>query len=194
MQLVVALMDLLSISSWQQCPNRRLVVRQPCLSVYQVRVHFSWIHRPSRHVSYIAGGANITRNPKVIWEELHQPPPFTAENNYVTVIIGYNAIPHIYPTQTAPSLRRLPPQSNTPIPRSTPLSTPNGIRIQSAVLPRYTFRTDRQADKSYGTMRHRHLDKHPGMTIRLTVCERDATDRPTHVIGDRSISRAADAK
>jgi len=30
--------------------------------------------------------------------------------------------------------------------RPTPLTTPNGIRIQSAVLPQYTFRTDRPAD------------------------------------------------
>jgi len=34
--------------------------------------------------------------------------------------------------------------SNTPIPRPTSLTTPNGIRINSAVLPQYIFRTDRQ--------------------------------------------------
>jgi len=28
------------------------------------------------------------------------------------------------------------------IPRPIPLTTPNGVRIQSAVLPQYTFRTD----------------------------------------------------
>ena len=39
------------------------------------------------------------------------------------------------------SLRRSPPPSNTPIPRPTPFTTPNGIQIQSAVLPQYTFRT-----------------------------------------------------
>jgi len=33
--------------------------------------------------------------------------------------------------------------SNTPIPRPTPLTTPNCIRIQSAVLPQFTF-ADRQ--------------------------------------------------
>jgi len=36
--------------------------------------------------------------------------------------------------------------SNTPIFRPTPLTTPNGIRIQSAVLPQYTFRTHTQTD------------------------------------------------
>jgi len=37
--------------------------------------------------------------------------------------------------------------TNTPIPRLTPLTTPNGIRIQSAILPQYTFWTERQSDK-----------------------------------------------
>jgi len=34
--------------------------------------------------------------------------------------------------------RRSPPKSNTPIPSPTPLTTPNGIRILSAVLPLLT--------------------------------------------------------
>ena len=54
--------------------------------------------------------------------------------------------------------------SNTPVLRPTPLSTPNGIRIQSAVLPHYTFRTDRRTDTQ--------------------------TDRPTDGIGNRSVRRA----
>jgi len=33
--------------------------------------------------------------------------------------------------------------SNTPIPQSTPLTTPKGIQIQSAVLPQYTFWTNK---------------------------------------------------
>jgi len=37
--------------------------------------------------------------------------------------------------------------SSTPIPRPILLITPNGIRIQSAVLPQYTFRSDRQTDR-----------------------------------------------
>ena len=36
--------------------------------------------------------------------------------------------------------------SNTPIPRPTPLTVPNGIRIQSVVLPQYTFRTYQPTD------------------------------------------------
>jgi len=35
---------------------------------------------------------------------------------------------------------------NTLLPRPTPLTTPNGTGIQSAVLPQYTFRTDRSTD------------------------------------------------
>jgi len=53
--------------------------------------------------------------------------------------------------------------SNTPIPQPTPLTNPNSIQIQSAVLPQYTFRTDRQTDWP--------------------------TDWPTHVIGDNSVRR-----
>jgi len=61
-------------------------------------------------------------------------------------------------TATSPSMITTP--SYTPIPRLTSLTIPNGIRIQLAVLPQYTFRTDR----------HRH------------------TDRPTDRIDDSSIT------
>jgi len=36
------------------------------------------------------------------------------------------------------------------IPRPTPLATTNGSRIQSAVLPQYTFRTDRHTYRHMG--------------------------------------------
>jgi len=58
----------------------------------------------------------------------------------------YNATPHIY-TKIAPTPWTITTPSNTPIPRLTPFTIPNGIRIHSAVLPQYTFRTDRQTDK-----------------------------------------------
>jgi len=32
------------------------------------------------------------------------------------------------------------------MPKPTPLTTPNDIGIQSAILPQYTFRTDRPTD------------------------------------------------
>jgi len=38
-------------------------------------------------------------------------------------------------------------QSNMPIPRPTPLSTQNGIQIQSAIFPQLTHQTDRQTDR-----------------------------------------------
>jgi len=59
--------------------------------------------------------------------------------------------PHLPPKLPLP-LWRSSPQSNTLIPRLTPLTTPNGIQIQSAILPQYTLRspdkpTDRPIDR-----------------------------------------------
>jgi len=83
--------------------------------------------------------------PKVIWEQTRRKVP-----------IGYNGTPH--PQNSFPKLplpvRLSPPPSNTPIPRPTPLTIPNGIRIHSAVLPQYTFWTDRPTD--------RHTDQQMG--------------------------------
>jgi len=58
-------------------------------------------------------------------------------------LIGYNGTSQIHP-KTAPSHSTITTPSNTPIPCPTPLTTPNGIRIQSAVLPQCTFRTHTQ--------------------------------------------------
>jgi len=60
-------------------------------------------------------------------------------------------------------------QSNTSIPRPTPLTTPNGIQIQSAVLPQYTLRTDRQTDRQTDTQTDR------------------PTDQPTDGLGNKSV-------
>jgi len=50
------------------------------------------------------------------------------------------------PTKSPLLLRRYPPLSNTPIPRPTSLTNPNGIQIQSAVF--FTIHPpDRQSDK-----------------------------------------------
>jgi len=87
----------------------------------------------------------ITSPPKVIWEK--------------RVAAPHGGRPQFTP-KCAPSLRRSQPSSNAAIPQPTPLTNPNGIRIQSAILPQYTFRADRQ------------------------------TDRPTLGIGDRSVIRA----
>jgi len=66
-------------------------------------------------------------------------------------------------TKTAPALRRSSPPSNTPIPRLTPPTTPNGIRIQSAVFSQFTHWTDRQTYRQTGsaTRLYQHL---------LTLC------------------------
>jgi len=49
-------------------------------------------------------------------------------------------------SKTSPSLRAYGPPSNTAIPWPTPLTTANGIRIQSAVLPQFTLQTDSRTD------------------------------------------------
>ena len=60
-------------------------------------------------------------------------------------------------TQNYPFLfdDRHPHLIHRPVPRPTPLTTPNGIRIRSAVLPQYTFRTDRHTDRPTDTT-HTH--------------------------------------
>ena len=49
-----------------------------------------------------------------------------------------------------------PALSNIPTPRPTPLTIPNGIWIQSAVLPQYTFWTDWQTDRQTDRPTHTH--------------------------------------
>ena len=100
----------------------------------------------------------------------HGPIPLTTPNNssigsHISTQlhnkgpIGYNGTPEIHP-QNCPFLSTITTPSNTPISWPTPFNIPNGIQIQSAVLPQYTFRT------------HRH------------------TDRPTHETDDRFTSLA----
>ena len=54
--------------------------------------------------------------------------------------IGYNRTPQIH-LQNCPFPTTISTPLNTPIPRPTPLTAPNGIQIQSAVLPQYIFWT-----------------------------------------------------
>ena len=86
-----------------------------------------------------------TKNPNVIWEE---PRRHTSRQSITTQRsprwLQWDA-PHL-PSKWPLLLQRSPPPCNTPIPRPTPLTTPNGIQIQSAVLPQYTLRTDRPTD------------------------------------------------
>jgi len=74
--------------------------------------------------------------PKVIWEECFALAQLC---NKVPITMGR---PKFAP-KTAPYSLTIATPSNTPIP--WPLTIPNGIRIQSAVLPQYTIRTDRWA-------------------------------------------------
>jgi len=65
-------------------------------------------------------------------------------------LIGYNRTLQIHSQNCPFPFLRSPPPSNTPIPGQTPLTIPNGVRIQLAVLPQYTFWTDRQTHKLVG--------------------------------------------
>ena len=59
------------------------------------------------------------------------------------ITVGYNGTPEIH-LKTAPSPLTITTPSNTPSRRPTLLTILKGIRIQSSVLPQYTFQTDRQ--------------------------------------------------
>jgi len=97
-------------------------------------------------------------------------PALKAENNYATnsplVSMGcYTYTPKTTPSQalalwlngppckwsgvewTTPSPSTSPPSSNTPIPRLTPLTTSNGIQIQSAIFSQFTHRTNQNTER-----------------------------------------------
>jgi len=61
------------------------------------------------------------------------------ENNYATKT-------HL-PPKLPLLLQRSPLLSKTLIPWLTPLTTPNGIHIQSAVFPQFTYRRDRETNR-----------------------------------------------
>jgi len=93
--------------------------------------------------------------------------PKVIADERVDVPIGYNGKP-----QNSLLLRRSPPPSNIPIPRSTPLTTHNGTRIQSAVLPQHTFRTYRQRDRSTHGISDRSIPR--ALTLYYTDSKRRA--------------------
>ena len=98
-------------------------------------------HPPQRHLH-----TTTTRNPQCNLGRAASP-PLTAENNYATKspLGQWDALRS--PQKLPLSFRRSPPPCNTPIPRPIPLTIPNGILIQSSVLPQFTRRTDRQTDR-----------------------------------------------
>jgi len=96
------------------------------------------------------------REPHLIHECLGRPhlsPQTTARS--------LHALPHNYATnsplvtmgcpkfttKTAPSPLTITTPSNISIPQLTPLTTPNNIWIQSAILPQYTLWTERPTDR-----------------------------------------------
>ena len=69
-------------------------------------------------------------------------PPLTAQNNYARRFPKVTMWRSTFTPKLPLSLRRYPPPSNTPIPWPTSLTIPNGIQVQSAVLPQYILQTD----------------------------------------------------
>jgi len=77
---------------------------------------------------------------------------FTSSQLCNKVPIGYNGTPKIHPQNCPfPSTITTPP--NTPIPRPTPLTTPNDIQIQSAICHNMLCgQTDRPTDRWFRRM------------------------------------------
>ena len=94
------------------------------------------------------------KNPNLIWEE-HVA--FAQLHNNVSN--GFNGTPHIY-FRNCPSPSTITTPFNVPIPRATPLTTPNGIQIHSAVC--------------HSSLSVQHTDRH---TYRLTVSDALKTRR-----------------
>jgi len=123
------------------------------------RIHFSY---KIRHWNYWANGAKRPQNPPLL--EARGPPCNTGwpHSPSQTTARSLHALPHNYATkaplvtmlrskftpQNTPCPSTITTPSNTPIPRPTVLTIPNGIRIQPAVLPQYTLLTDRQTKQS----------------------------------------------
>jgi len=83
--------------------------------------------------------------------------------------IGYNRTSPNSPQELLLPLWRSLPPSNTAIPRPTPLTTLNNIRIQSVIFPQNSFRTDRQTDRH--TTRSQQLER-PGRRPSAVCVER----------------------
>jgi len=79
-------------------------------------------------------------------------------------------------------IRRSPPKSNTPIPSPTPLTTPNGIRIQSAMLSLLTC-----ADGNMGRTNvqyHEHSARYSDRDRCTNNCQQTDINRSHHTISD----------
>jgi len=74
------------------------------------------------------------------------------------------------------------PLSNTPIPWPTPLTTPNGIWIQSAMLPQYTFWANRQTDWLTDRLTDGIGDKCVPRTLTLSYIDREWCTNNTLII------------
>jgi len=126
---------------------QRLAVRRRC-TLFQNYVGQSCLPSPSNlsNPGYVMRSisSSRTRNPKVIWEKT-RPSRQRITTPQSPQWIQWH-VPRI-PSKLPLHNRRSPLPSNTPLPRPISLTIPNGIWIQSAVIPQYTFRTDRLTDR-----------------------------------------------
>jgi len=68
---------------------------------------------------------------------------------------------------------------NTAVPRPTPHTTPNGVWIQSTILPQYTFQMDKQTDKLVGDLvRKPPLSKFRGLPFRNKGLNQNSVETP----------------
>jgi len=114
------------------------------------------IHKtaPSHWGTWTPSNTSMPGHWCIRWGSTHSPhsPPqtparslYALTHSYATKAPLVTGRPKFIP-KTAPYSSTITTPSNTPIPWPTALTTPNGIRIHSAVLPQYTLRTDRQTD------------------------------------------------
>ena len=100
------------------CAHRDVII-SCCLLLLAVTCYTHALTGQSRHRYNTDNNSHlILTSSKLIWEEPRRK-----------VAISYNGTPKIH-QQTCPSLQQSPPPSNTPIPGSTPLTTPHGIQIK----------------------------------------------------------------
>jgi len=88
-----------------------------------------------------------TRNPKIIWEKPRRhssrqrittsQSPRWLQRNAQHISLLQNCL---FPFNDLHPIKYINPSTD-------PLTTPNGIQIQSTVFPQFTYRTDRQTDK-----------------------------------------------
>jgi len=139
MQNLVAIHDVVSMtwmSEYFACLDRKcLFTRSTQWGLQTLKPPFPLAHVD---IQYTHPLTDYTHHSKQQAQSIHALP----HNYAIKSPIGYNGTLQIHPPPNPLPLRRSLLPSNTPITRLIILTIPNNIRIHSAVLPQYTFRTD----------------------------------------------------